>query len=550
MLLVRAIFIAVLALLISNTAISQEAVLVMDNPIITPQTNQSAKSSAVSAVFTARLQLPEKMQNKRYWIDLPNKRVAGKPFATGSDDETVLSFQDSRGSMNVKRYFDRTEIVIHDVDAREIYRGVSYDGSAVAFTKEDRNDYICVEYITDAVIPSVFSVEPSFPEEPVSLAEVQQLQSKPGATNTIFIDYFGGTVTGTFWNANYTNGAAINYLPYDIDNNSGSFSATELHRMYHAWAEMAEDYAPFDVNITTDVSVYNATPVADRSKIIATPSSSWFGNAGGVAVVNGFGSSYTNIGWTWNRSISSMGQTHSHEAGHQMSLRHDGTRIGNNITTYYSGHGEWGPIMGAPFGKEYVQWNNSTYTNAYNQNGAENDLIVVRNKLGEQADDVGDSNGTATVLNIGSDEFVGIIRPAGLGTDTDVFRMDQAGSSTVTLSVVPSVADIDGGIGVNLSMRATLRDSSNAVVAQVGPTFNPLTNQLNFSGALAAGSYYLTIENESPNLSASSGFPEYGNGGYYTVNVSGGAVSVDPELIIENMSISTNELDPNAAFTG
>lgn len=49
------------------------------------------------------------------------------------------------------------------------------------------------------------------------------LTSRPGATRKIYLDFLGGTVTGTAWNAKFPT-ANITIPPYDKDGNEGRFS--------------------------------------------------------------------------------------------------------------------------------------------------------------------------------------------------------------------------------------------------------------------------------------------------------------------------------------
>ncbi len=513
--------------------------------------SESRQASGSKASFRAKLTMEDDqvLVGQEFLVELPDKTAIAKRIELDGNNDVVLSFQDKKGSMVVRQnHVGAKEVLVYDMEAAAIYRGEVGSDGELQFTLEDNNKHYCVNYATDVFVPagSESLLSKSLTENPMTEAEVKLLESRPGATNVIYIDYFGGTVTGTFWNAVYTGGAPIVYPPYSYDNNYASVSAADINAMYVGWAEMAEDFAPFDVNITTNEAVFNATAVANRSKVNATPDSTFIGGGGGVAVVGGFGSSYTNVAWTFNRLLSTMGQTHSHEAGHLMGLGHDGDS--NTGEDYYEGHFNWGPIMGAPFGRDFVQWNNGTYPG---NTTTQNDLTIINGVLGLEADDVGDNNAGAMLLDVSNDQYVGIIRPEGLGADTDVFQFNQGGSSTVSVTVRPSVQPIDNGTGVNLSFRATLRDSSNNVVDQVVPVFpfNANTNVLNFSGALNADSYYLTIENESPNTNLSTGFNEYGNGGYYTVDVSGGVVSVDPELVVGNLNIAPLTLDPGAAIT-
>lgn len=62
-----------------------------------------------------------------------------------------------------------------------------------------------------------------------------------------------------------------------------------------------------------------------------------------------------------------------------MGLSHDGIGDGIGFNGYYFGAGNSGPIMGAPFGKDFVHWNNGSYPDA---NQFQNDVSIIQDKLG------------------------------------------------------------------------------------------------------------------------------------------------------------------------
>src|SRR3954447_16861768 len=77
-----------------------------------------------------------------------------------------------------------------------------------------------------------------------------ELHSKPGSNRVIYLDFDGQTITGTAWN---TGGkpATVDVTPYDTDGNPNSWSTAEQDVVRDVWARVAEDYAPFDVDVTT-----------------------------------------------------------------------------------------------------------------------------------------------------------------------------------------------------------------------------------------------------------------------------------------------------------
>jgi len=395
---------------ISNTETSQFKKY-QPSANFTPLNQRTFNPKPPLAVSNINIEL---LDNENLKINLPfieetNASLSQKQ-ETKQLTHAVFRFTDIKGSLSVS-YNDNgiEELTLYDADANRVFTGNQSKNGSVSFREKNIDNFICNDFehvststnITSlsgatalAEIEDDYFTEGSIP----TFAEITALQSKPSASKVIYIDNLGGTVVDTWWNENVTEGAPINYDPYDIDGDTTTFVQGERLIMYAAWAELAEDYAPFEVNVTTDITVYNAASPLQRSRIIATSSSAWIGGGGGVALVNVFGNNfcsiteeYCSIGWTFNAGYGSMGMTHSHESGHQMGLSHDG----DNNGAYYNGHGNWGSIMGAPFGKDFAQWSIGSYTNATND---EDDFDIVSNKLGVSADDVGDTNASATVL--------------------------------------------------------------------------------------------------------------------------------------------------------
>src|SRR5687768_11866612 len=77
-------------------------------------------------------------------------------------------------------------------------------------------------------------------------AQVPVLNSYPSASATVYLDFDGQYVTGTSWNW----GGPINAQPATI-------SVTAMQEIFN---RVAEDYRPFNINITTDSTVYTNAP--------------------------------------------------------------------------------------------------------------------------------------------------------------------------------------------------------------------------------------------------------------------------------------------------
>lgn len=93
--------------------------------------------------------------------------------------------------------------------------------------------------------------EPAAVAAPPTTDPVFSLHSRLGADHTIYLDFDGHTTTGTSWNTNY-NVPTIVSPAYDVSGDESTWNSTELSRMADTWEIVAEDFAPFDVDVTTE----------------------------------------------------------------------------------------------------------------------------------------------------------------------------------------------------------------------------------------------------------------------------------------------------------
>src|SRR5437868_4810237 len=98
---------------------------------------------------------------------------------------------------------------------------------------------------------------------------IPKLNSFPGAVATLFLDFDGHYVSTSFWNS----GNPINCAP------SGMSDADITEAFYRT----AEDFRPFNINVTTDSTVFLAAPLTKRFRVIITPTSAWCPGVGGVS---------------------------------------------------------------------------------------------------------------------------------------------------------------------------------------------------------------------------------------------------------------------------
>jgi metallopeptidase family M12-like protein/pre-peptidase len=351
-----------------------------------------------------------------------------------------------------------------------------------------------------------------------------ELHSKPGSNRVIYLDFDGHTISGTAWN---TNGkpATVNVTAYDTNGNPGTWSTAEQDVVRDVWARVAEDYAPFDVDVTTQqpaAAAITRSGASDQqygTRVVIDPTT-WYQSGcgcGGVAYVGVYDNtsqhSYYQPALVFTKGVGTgaknIAEAASHEAGHNVGLSHDGTAS----VGYYAGHGAWAPIMGVGYSKAISQWSKGEYTGANNK---EDDFAVIgQNGLALRADDHGNTTATATALTLGT-SAQGIYAS---DSDVDMFRVDlSAGTFTFAANSAASGADLD--------IKLQLLNSSGTVVATADPaagqsnSATPTGLSASISRQVTAGRYYLRVDNTGYGNPLNTGYSTYGSRGAYTVRVS------------------------------
>lgn len=388
--------------------------------------------------------------------------------------------------------------------------------------------------MVEAVEPAVS--EASVPVTPFSGALV--FHSKPGAPNVIYLNFTGETVTGTAWN-NSLNRTSIPAVAFSIDSDFATFSDAEQTAIRRIWQRIAEDYAPFNVDVTTERP---ATFNSRTAHALITRNTDANGNdnpasnAGGVAYVGVFGSaSYGSYrpAWIYYNNLASeesyIAEAASHEVGHNLGLSHDGRTDGSE---YYGGHGSgdisWGPLMGTGYNRHVSQWSKGEY---YLASNTQDDLATIAGKLSYRTDDHGNTLASATPLTITSGGAVSATTPADdpnnsspqnkgvleRNTDTDYFSF-ASGNGPVNLTLNPWVTASALTRGGNLDILVELYDASGRLLL----TNNSGTRTFALVQTnLTEGVYYLAVRNSgagTPNLSSSSGYSAYGSIGQYFIS--------------------------------
>jgi hypothetical protein len=130
-------------------------------------------------------------------------------------------------------------------------------------------------------------MQPDVPDAAISETAAFRLHSRPNAVKKILLDFTGHTTQNSWWNSGRA--AQIITPPYDKDGSPTTWSAVELSDILAIWRSVSEDFAPWDVDVTTEDpgDAYLATN--GLRVAIGGSSTDWYGSAGGVAYVGQFG---------------------------------------------------------------------------------------------------------------------------------------------------------------------------------------------------------------------------------------------------------------------
>ncbi len=400
----------------------------------------------------------------------------------------VLNTED--GKLSSFNFVKENDVISGTIILKSEEKAYKYyiDDTANVYVEETSiHNVLCVSYELETETNAAETSNSS------SVMQVPILESNPGAPGTIYLDFDGELVENTFW----ASGGDINALPTNYSD----------EKITNIWRIMVEDFKPFNFNITTNRTIFDAAPVNRRMMVIFTPTTDAAPGTGGVALLRSFASNTDEPCWAFNSQTRAAGETGSHEVGHTLGLDHDGHPAAGD---YYRGHGEWSPIMGWSANRTLGHWSMGEYPGATNQ---EDDISIITensNGVGYKVDDHGDIITAASLLITNADGTVNASQNTGLierREDKDVYSFVTQGGQ-VTLEVQPDPyypnlniqARILNGLGEEMAISSPEIDLSAAI-----------------STNLAEGTYFIEIDGVGEG-DLNSGYSDYSSIGEYSIS--------------------------------
>jgi hypothetical protein len=190
-------------------------------------------------------------------------------------------------------------------------------------------------------------------------ATLPVLHSNEGASKILYLNFLGNTITEDFDSGKSGNLNGLVTRTFDFDGDPMEFSGTEQTIIRNIWKIVAEDYAPFDIDVTTDYAGTFDNGVALNMAIGRTDRDASLTSGTAALPLGGFTKEAPNtvlvvttninkykaieafradhgeaakptaqqlteyMGTTWEETTIAIGNSVSHESGHAFGLRRD-----------------------------------------------------------------------------------------------------------------------------------------------------------------------------------------------------------------------------------
>ena len=388
---------------------------------------------------------------------------------------------------------------------------------------------------------------------PVNSTTAFQLHSRPGAARVIYLDFNGHlTLATSQWANTYTGNTAFYSPAFQFIGTSSPTAQVNLDAIRDVWTRVSEDYAAWDVDVTTEQPAFDAR---GQRCVISGNWDDWLHiSCGGISHLSSFGGllngtdepNFVFIDGTGN-TVNGVQTAVSHEVGHAVGLSHMGeiahdlvaakSYSSGHVVYDYSGVTSCGPIMGAGYRVSLLQWSRGEYPYA---NNTQDEVATINTYLAPRTttlDDHGNTLAGATVVAGTTLSSGGILASS---TDVDLFKIN-AGAGPLTISAIGSRAYSNAKICLQLL------DASGTVIASNYTLFS-MSSSLTYNISVR-GIYYLKVigvgfDTPTPVYSgtgvaqtvvgSANGWTNYGSMGRYTLTGSWRAASYPPLAVINS----------------
>lgn len=348
---------------------------------------------------------------------------------------------------------------------------------------------------------------------PLPLTNLPLLNSRPGAPVSVILKMDGYTDNDPGWIAFRNRGTGPIVTPaFDLDGDPLTFNPEELRQIEEIWYRVAEDFSPFNINVTTI-----APPTLndfEHVMVIIGGDNDWAPAAGGWGQIDGFSTGRANTNYVFSELFFNPHQISSaasHESGHTFGLLHQSVydANGNKTAEYNPGDAALAPIMGVGYSAiRDTWWNGPSSTSA---TSIQDDMAYLTRSANRtvqyRTDDFG--NTIATAFRIpSSGPTISVNGVLEQNSDVDMFEF-ETNTGTISFSVDglnlrtryndPAIT-----FGTNADLVLSLYDSSGVLITQISPT---TSLSATFSVAVGVGRHYVAV--------SSTG--EYGAIGQYTL---------------------------------
>ena len=331
------------------------------------------------------------------------------------------------------------------------------------------------------------------------LSTLPLLSSLPGAPVTLTLKFDGYIDDSPDWIAFRNSGSGPIVTPaFDLDGDATTFNDEERRQIEEIWYRVAEDYSPFNINVTTIAP--DSLDDFEDALVVIGGDGSWAPPAGGWGILNGFSTGGSNVSYVFSELFFNPHQitsAASHEAGHTFGLNHQSVYdgAGNKLQEYNPGDAISGPIMGVGYSTTRDTWWLGTST--VSATTIQDDMAALTKPanltLVHRTDDFGSSVTAASRLDVSSPSIAvsGVLER---NDDADVFRF-ETNSGPINFAVngldVNRIYNTQGLTpGTNADLILRLYDSNGVLIAEDDPDNS-------FSAALSldvsAGVYFVEV---------------------------------------------------------